>query len=38
MKEELVKEWFERGKHDLNVAKLLIKENVYLDVAIFHIH
>ena len=38
MKEELVKEWFERGKHDLDVAKLLIKENMYLDVALFHIH
>lgn len=38
MNEELVKEWFERGKHDLDVAKILIKEDVYFDAALFHIH
>ena len=38
MKEQVVKEWFERGKHDLDVVKILLKEGKYLGVTIFHIH
>ncbi len=38
MKEELVREWFERANHDLDAARILIKENVYFDVVLFHIH
>ncbi len=38
MKEQVVKEWFERGKHDLETAKILLREEKYLDVAAFHIH
>ena len=38
MKEELVKEWFERGNHDLDVARILIRKDLYSDVALFHIH
>ncbi len=38
MKEQVAKEWVERGKHDLDVAKLLLREGGYLDVAVFHIH
>jgi HEPN domain-containing protein len=26
MKEQVVKEWIERGKHDLEVAKILLAE------------
>ena len=29
---------FERGKHDLEVAKILLTEEEYLDVVLFHIH
>ena len=38
MKEEVVKEWIERGKHDLEVAKILLSEQKYFDVVLFHIH
>jgi HEPN domain-containing protein len=38
MKEQVVKEWFERGKHDLEVAKILLAEEEYFDVVLFHIH
>ena len=38
MKEELVREWFERANHDLDAARILIKENVHFDVVLFHIH
>jgi HEPN domain-containing protein len=38
MKEEVVKEWFERGNHDLDVAKILLEEDGYFDIAVFHIH
>ena len=38
MKEQVVKEWFERGKHDLEVAKILLAEDEYSDVVLFHIH
>jgi len=38
MKEQVVKEWIERGKHDLEVAKILLAEEKYSDVVLFHIH
>lgn len=39
MKKEVVKEWFERGKHDIEVAKILLAEGEeYLDIILFHIH
>jgi HEPN domain-containing protein len=38
MKEQVVKEWLERGKHDLEVAKILLAEEEYTDVVLFHIH
>ena len=38
MKEQVVKEWFERGKHDLEVANILLAEDEYSDVVLFHIH
>lgn len=38
MKEQVVKEWIERGKHDLEVAKILLAEEEYSDVVLFHIH
>jgi len=28
MKEQVVKEWFERGKHDIEVAKILLAEEI----------
>ena len=37
MKKRVVREWFERGRKDLEVAKILVKEE-YLDIALFHIH
>ena len=33
-----MKEWIERGKHDLEVAKILLVEEEYSDVVLFHIH
>ena len=38
MKEQIIKEWFERGRHDFEVAKIVLTEEEYLDVALFHIH
>ncbi len=38
MKEQVAKEWIERGKHDLEVAKILLAEEEYSDVVLFHIH
>jgi len=38
MKKEVVKEWVERGKHDLEVAKILLAEEEYSDVVLFHVH
>ena len=38
MKKQVVKEWTERGKHDLEVAKILLAEEEYSDVVLFHIH
>lgn len=38
MKGQVVKEWTERGKHDLEVAKILLEEEGYFDVVLFHLH
>lgn len=38
MTEQIVKEWIKRAEHDLEVAKLLISEEDYFDVLLFHIH
>lgn len=38
MKEQVVKEWFERGEHDIEAAKILVDEEDYFDVTLFHIH
>ena len=38
MKDQVVKEWIERGKHDLEVAKILLAEKDYSDIILFHIH
>ena len=38
MKEQVVKEWFERGERDLHVAEILTARGEYFDVALFHIH
>ncbi|MEK6808967.1 MAG: HEPN domain-containing protein [Nanoarchaeota archaeon] len=38
MKKQAVKEWIERGKHDLEVAKILLAEEEYSDVVVFHVH
>lgn len=35
---EIVEEWVERGNHDLEAAKLLLSEEGYFDVVLFHIH
>jgi HEPN domain-containing protein len=38
MKQKQVTEWFERGKHDIETAKLLYKEQGYTDTITHHIH
>jgi len=38
MKKQVVKEWLERGKHDLEVAKILLGKEEYSDILLFHIH
>jgi HEPN domain-containing protein len=38
MKDEMANEWFQRAKHDFDVAKLLYKQDHYFDIALFHIH
>ncbi|MFW9987258.1 MAG: HEPN domain-containing protein [Candidatus Odinarchaeota archaeon] len=38
MKNHLVEEWLERGKRDLETAKLLFKSSNYFDIILFHIH
>lgn len=38
MKERVVKEWMERGSHDLEAAKILFEEEKYFDVVLFHLH
>jgi len=35
MKDKIVKEWFERGKHDLEVAKITFSHGNYYDVVMF---
>ncbi len=37
MKKELVKEWFQRGKHDLDTAEIIIKSKGHSDMVIFHL-
>jgi len=38
MREQVAREWFERGNHDLEVAKILLGKGEYFDVILFHIH
>ncbi len=38
MKSQLVEEWVERGKRDLETAKVLISRVDYYDIILFHIH
>jgi len=38
MKNQLVEEWLERGKRDLETAKILISSVEYFDIILFHIH
>lgn len=38
MKDKVVKEWFERGASELEVAKVILSYEEYLDAALFHIH
>ena len=38
MKKQVVKEWFERGAHDLKVAKIIFAEEEYFDSVLFHTH
>ncbi len=38
MKKQVVDEWFERGKRDLEVAKILLLDEKYSDIVLFHIH
>jgi HEPN domain-containing protein len=33
-----VKEWIERGKHDLEAAQLLLDREAHSDIVLFHIH
>jgi HEPN domain-containing protein len=37
MKNPIVKEWMERGKRDLEVAKLVFIRNDYFDIVLFHL-
>ena len=38
MKSQLVEEWVERGKRDLETAKVLISRVDYYDIILFHVH
>ena len=38
MKKQVAEEWIERGKHDLEVARILLQKKEYLDVVLFHLH
>ena len=38
MKKQVIKEWIVRGEQDLEVAKILLAEEKYSDVTLFHIH
>ena len=33
-----VKEWIERGAHDLEAAQLLLDREAHADIVLFHIH
>lgn len=33
-----VKEWIERGAHDLEAAQLLLDRKAHADIVLFHIH
>jgi len=33
-----VEEWIERGTHDLEAARLLLDQDAYSDIVLFHIH
>lgn len=33
-----VKEWVERGEHDLDAARLLLDREAHADIVLFHIH
>lgn len=37
MKNHLVKEWLDRGKQDLEVAKIIFSKKNYFGVVLFHI-
>jgi len=37
MKNQIVKEWVQRGTSDLEVAKLLLERNEYFGIILFHI-
>ena len=37
MKNQLVEEWIERGKRDLEVAKILLAKEAYYDIIFFHL-
>lgn len=38
MKDEIVRQWFERGEHDLVTAKISITQEGYPDVILFLLH
>jgi len=38
MKDKIVQEWFERGKRDLESAKLIYVQKGYFDEVVFSIH
>lgn len=33
-----VKEWVKRGKHELEVARILFEREKYFDMVLFHLH
>jgi len=35
---EIAEEWFERGRHEIETAKLLFEKEGYPEVILFHIH
>ena len=35
---KVVKEWLERGDHDLDAARILLSRESYSDIVLFHIH
>ena len=38
MKNQLVEEWLERGRRDLETAKILFSSSDYFEIILFHIH